>query len=59
MSFIDGDMERAIGFTRTSETTVWHAVGTCAMALEGKGGVVDYRLRVYGVRGRPRGLMRA
>jgi choline dehydrogenase-like flavoprotein len=51
MSFIDGDMERAIGFTRTTETTVWHAVGTCAMAPEGKGSVVDDRLRGYGAKG--------
>lgn len=28
---------------------VWHASGTCAMLPRGEGGVVDEKLRVYGV----------
>ncbi|EME78760.1 uncharacterized protein MYCFIDRAFT_47386 [Pseudocercospora fijiensis CIRAD86] len=33
-------------------TTDWHPVGTCAMGKDvGSGGVVDSRLRVFGVRG--------
>ena len=40
-------------FVRTNTTTDWHPVGTCAMGghLGIKGGVVDARLRVYGVKG--------
>ncbi|KIM40626.1 GMC oxidoreductase [Hebeloma cylindrosporum] len=35
---------------RTIETT-WHSIGTCAMKAREKGGVVDERLNVYGVKG--------
>ncbi|MCJ1229556.1 hypothetical protein MMC12_006223 [Toensbergia leucococca] len=40
-------------WVRASTITDWHPVGTCGMGgTEGKeGGVVDARLRVYGVRG--------
>jgi choline dehydrogenase-like flavoprotein len=40
-------------FVRTTTITDWHPVGTCSMGgKEGiKGGVVDARLRVYGVKG--------
>lgn len=36
---------------RRTAQTVKHPVGTCAMLPREKGGVVDERLRVYGVRG--------
>jgi alcohol oxidase len=32
---------------RTVETT-WHSIGTCPMKPRGKGGVVDFKLNVYG-----------
>lgn len=40
-------------WVRESTITDWHPIGTCAMGgKEGReGGVVDGRLRVYGVRG--------
>jgi alcohol oxidase len=31
--------------------TTWHSLGTCAMRRREAGGVVDGRLRVYGVEG--------
>ncbi len=38
-------------FARQTTVTDWHPVGTCAMLPEKAGGVVDARLRVYGVKG--------
>lgn len=40
-------------FVRSYTITDWHPVGTCAMGGEGgiKAGVVDERLKVYGVKG--------
>ncbi|KAI9846711.1 MAG: hypothetical protein M1837_003766 [Sclerophora amabilis] len=38
-------------YIRNTAVTVWHASGTCAMLPQGSGGVVDARLRVYGVSG--------
>ena len=42
------DTERLL---RTSCASFYHPVGTCSMLPEEKGGVVDERLRVYGVKG--------
>ncbi|KAL2844537.1 glucose-methanol-choline oxidoreductase-like protein [Aspergillus pseudoustus] len=38
-------------YVRAKAKTTFHPVGTCAMAPRGKGGVVDERLRVWGVQG--------
>ncbi|KAF9036277.1 alcohol oxidase-like protein [Panaeolus papilionaceus] len=38
-------------YMRKSVQTSWHSCGTCAMKPREKGGVVDERLNVYGVRG--------
>lgn len=38
-------------FVRDTTITDWHPIGTCAMLPFEDGGVVDARLRVYGVRG--------
>ena len=50
---ISSDDEDFSAWVRDSTITDWHPVGTCAMGgHEGiKGGVVDDRLRVYGVKG--------
>ena len=36
---------------RSDTVPNWHACGTCAMKPQADGGVVDERLRVYGVTG--------
>ena len=48
-----GEDEDFADWVRDSTITDWHPVGTCAMGgtEAEKGGVVDARLRVYGVRG--------
>lgn len=38
-------------YIRHTAVTVWHASSTCAMLPRSSGGVVDARLRVYGVHG--------
>ncbi|KAF9036278.1 alcohol oxidase-like protein [Panaeolus papilionaceus] len=38
-------------YMRKAVQTTWHSCGTCAMKPREKGGVVDERLNVYGVRG--------
>ncbi|KAH7369762.1 hypothetical protein BKA65DRAFT_444215 [Rhexocercosporidium sp. MPI-PUGE-AT-0058] len=43
--------ETALGLVRNSSATSFHPVGTCSMLPRDDGGVVDCRLRVYGVRG--------
>ncbi|KAH9959185.1 alcohol oxidase-like protein [Russula dissimulans] len=44
--------ERAIeAYVRATVSTTWHALGTCAMKPRSRGGVVDSRLNVYGVKG--------
>jgi choline dehydrogenase len=43
--------EEIMGYIRSDAVPVWHALGTCAMLPRDKGGVVDARLRVYGVEG--------
>ncbi|KAI5918078.1 putative GMC oxidoreductase [Camillea tinctor] len=40
----------AMRYIQTSAISMWHLVGTCSMLPEDKAGVVDTRLRVYGVR---------
>ena len=40
-----------LNYIRNTAITVWHASGTCAMLPQASGGVVDARLRVYGVNG--------
>jgi choline dehydrogenase len=44
----DAELEALV---RARAETLYHPACTCRMAPEAKGGVVDYRLRVYGVRG--------
>ncbi|RYO84414.1 hypothetical protein DL764_009339 [Monosporascus ibericus] len=44
-------LERAKEYIRQTALTDNHPVGTCAMLPREKGGVVDARLRVYGVEG--------
>jgi len=50
---VEPDEEDFADWVRDSTITDWHPVGTCAMGGKEaeKGGVVDARLRVYGVRG--------
>jgi alcohol oxidase len=44
--------ERALeAYARATMSTTWHALGTCAMKPRQRGGVLDPRLNVYGVRG--------
>ena len=38
-------------FVRSSFSSEYHPIGTCAMGPRGEGGVVDERFRVYGVKG--------
>lgn len=48
---IPGRLDRAAAedLARSSTITSWHPIGTCAMLPKNAGGVVDPRLRVYGV----------
>ncbi|KAI1662906.1 GMC oxidoreductase [Daldinia decipiens] len=43
------DIETAKKYLRTSTISMWHMGGTCAMLPEEKGGVVNPKLKVYGV----------
>lgn len=43
--------EQIMDYIRETAVTVWHASGTCAMLPKEKGGVVNERLKVYGVQG--------
>ncbi|KAF9036275.1 GMC oxidoreductase-domain-containing protein [Panaeolus papilionaceus] len=45
------DDKRIDEYFRKRVQTAWHSCGTCAMKPREKGGVVDDRLNVYGVRG--------
>lgn len=52
--FVDSkgpSLDEAKDIVRDSQMTHLHPVGSCAMLPRGKGGVVDERLRVYGVKG--------
>ncbi|KAI0197913.1 oxidoreductase [Astrocystis sublimbata] len=44
------DLDDALRYVRSRSISMWHPVGTCSMLPEGLCGVVDSRLRVYGVR---------
>ncbi|KAI0012137.1 putative GMC oxidoreductase [Xylariaceae sp. FL0662B] len=44
-------LEKAKAYIRETALTDNHLVGTCAMLPREKGGVVDHRLKVYGVKG--------
>ena len=50
-SIFGGSLDKAKEFVKLASTTNWHSCGTCAMAPRDKGGVVDEKLRVYGVKG--------
>jgi choline dehydrogenase len=43
--------EEILNYIKETAVPVWHASGTCAMLPREKGGVVDEKLRVYGVQG--------
>ncbi|TCD66637.1 hypothetical protein EIP91_001104 [Steccherinum ochraceum] len=51
IQYTQEDDEAIRNFVRQNVNTVWHALGTCAMMPRERGGVVDSRLNVYGVRG--------
>lgn len=44
------DRARAVEFVKNATISSWHPIGTCAMLPKNEGGVVDERLRVYGVK---------
>jgi choline dehydrogenase-like flavoprotein len=44
------DRAGAVDFVKKAAISSWHPVGTYAMLSKDEGGVVDERLRVYGVR---------
>ena len=48
---VGDDLEKAKEWARMSSATNYHSAGTCAMAPKEKGGVVDHKLRVHGVKG--------
>ena len=41
--------EQILSYIRNTTIPNWHACGTCPMLPQSQGGVVDSRLRVYGV----------
>lgn len=43
--------EDILNFIQNTTIPNWHASGTCAMLPQSAGGVVDARLKVYGVKG--------
>ncbi len=49
---IDGrlDKAKAVQLVKDAAISSWHVIGTCAMLPRAAGGVVDDRLRVYGVK---------
>jgi choline dehydrogenase-like flavoprotein len=49
-SLLDNNLEKAKEYARIGAASNWHSCGTCAMAPRESGGVVDEKLRVYGVR---------
>jgi choline dehydrogenase-like flavoprotein len=48
-SHLMGDLDAAKRYLRATGTSMWHPAGSCAMLPRALGGVVDARLRVYGV----------
>jgi choline dehydrogenase len=48
---VDADEDTIFEFIKANTIPNWHASGTCQMLPEEDGGVVDSRLRVYGVDG--------
>jgi choline dehydrogenase len=48
---LDADEDTIFEFIKANTIPNWHASGTCQMLPEADGGVVDPRLRVYGVEG--------
>lgn len=48
-AFFENDLQKAKEYVRIGAASNWHSCGTCAMASKENGGVVDERLRVYGV----------
>ncbi|KAF1809715.1 alcohol oxidase [Eremomyces bilateralis CBS 781.70] len=44
-------VEEAREYVKKAYSTVYHPIGTCQMAPESEGGVVDTSLRVYGTKG--------
>ncbi|KIA75446.1 hypothetical protein HK57_00090 [Aspergillus ustus] len=44
-------LDEVKGYVKEKAKSTFHPVGTCAMAPKSKGGVVDARLRVWGVQG--------
>lgn len=50
-AFLEADLERAKALVKNASTTNWYMCGTCAMAPQEKGGVVDANLRVHVVDG--------
>lgn len=44
-----GNLEAAKEYARSNLVSMWHFAGTCAMLPREKAGVVDARLRLYGV----------
>jgi choline dehydrogenase-like flavoprotein len=49
-AFIGNDLNKAKEYLKIAGTTNYHSVGTCAMAPQEAGGVVDPELCVYGVK---------
>jgi alcohol oxidase len=49
--YSDADEQVLETWLRAHVGTTWHSLGTCAMRRREAGGVVDGRLRVYGVEG--------
>ena len=49
--YSDEDERILEAWLRANVGTTWHSLGTCAMRRREDGGVVDGRLRVYGVEG--------
>ncbi|KAK0612444.1 hypothetical protein B0T17DRAFT_648607 [Bombardia bombarda] len=47
----EGDLEKSREIVRQRQISVFHVSGSCAMLPREQGGVVDERLRVYGVKG--------
>ena len=49
-SFSNNDLNKAKEYAKIGAASNWHSCGTCAMAPRESGGVVDEKLRVFGVK---------